>query len=736
MVASSGLVSVGASASAASVGVKSLLATAAPAVAALLGVGSAVAAFAFSGHKGSKEIPKLADSFKELEERAKAAGDSIKGVADALKYGAFAAPMTELDKKTQALTDAQNKLTKAQKDYEEATRAQVEAAKYAGMGGSGYASPSKAGILAAEAAHKNALAEYNDVVAKMIDAAREEQKKESERLEEQIKAFEKIQEHAKDTEANEVIEKQISILTAKIEEAKEKEEKAAKETADTAAERAKEEKLKALGVLNYLKKAENASAAMGTTIAEFNQTVKKWGKSVESGELTQEELNGAVREYKKDVVARLGQDIGVDFSKLEAELGKVSPFGEIKKAFKEAAAQLGKNVGVDFSKLEAELGKTLPFGELKKTLKDAADRLGLDIGSGLSKLEAEFKKDSPFGELKKALDAKIISEREYEYGMRELFKKNIEASSTLEEYKVQLEALSEAHKNSAISEESYRELDELLKKKNAAALEQLTNARRAKAEQELSVDFRLLEKSAVERYADDLKQLEELRKDSSITLDEYNSALKQLKDHALLSLPGLEGLMNSTKAAVTAEEKYNEVKASLTKALEKNVISEQEHNDLLKKANKQKQAQLTQDMRSRLGVDALMESLKTPLVKYREAMKEIAAAAKARAISKQERAALENKAADEYWAAMNAEKKSTDAKGIGEKEKPTSSLSGGSESLYLAQVKNSTASYQNKIQTTTENLYRTSQEALYQSQQSNWYLQELVAANGGIPVFG
>ena len=121
------------------------------------------------------------------------------------------------------------RLTKeAAEALEKARETAVQTYKYSGMsaGGMGITAPVRGReneLRDAEANRKNAWAEYNGVVAKMIDAAREEQKTEVDRLEEQLKAFRDIEEYAQGTEAQTVVQKQIGIFEEKIKEAKARE---------------------------------------------------------------------------------------------------------------------------------------------------------------------------------------------------------------------------------------------------------------------------------------------------------------------------------------------------------------------------------------------------------------------------------------------------------------------------------------------------------------------------------
>ena len=144
-------------------------------------------------------------------------------------------------------------------------------------------------------------------------------------------------------------------------------------------------------------------------------------------------------------------------------------------------------------------------------------------------------------------------------------------------------------------------------------------------------------------------------------------------------------------------------------------------------------ADKVKDARGKLGVDRLMEELKSPLEKYQETMNTIKEAAKIKAISGEERIALEERAAEDYWKAMNdAGSTMQEAAQKANKFEMAQSMSGGSEALYLAQVKNSTVNYQTRMQAATERMASLSDETLYQTQQSTMYLQMIAERETGV----
>ncbi len=737
----------------------------APAFTALGGpLGIAVAGVAAVGagimaYKASSSInDKLSDSFKELEKRAKAAGDTIKGVGDALKYGAFSdfslEISTEFQKIQKAVENAENALNKAR----ELANASSEAAQYAGMSGAGWVAAQNAPIQKAEADYKNALAEYNDVVAKMIESAREEQKTESDRLQEQLDAFKKIEQYAEGVDAQSVVQKQINVLTQKIEEAKKRE----AEQAANDLKRAQQEARKTAGIDRFL---EAPKKELELTAEALEKARKEWTDRASDFGLESAQVEEALRNYKTAVDdatrQRLAQKLGVDFGASKEELSLVERFKELKKSFDDKIVD-EKQYNVALTQLQQE-----QFKELESV----AD----SINAAKSKKKAD------------------------------------------EDYKAALDRINEDLKAQRITEAQNNELVARAKEEYASTIADL----REKAEQELGVDFGgVLKGNDFDLYQTKLSQLAALRKDETINESEYGKALEQLKDKALAALPGMTELQNATKTATTAEEKHAEALASLAAAVEKGIIDATRQNELRAQADeilkaaqkrekeaadaqrlsalgidafiaagerektareklrekmdefvaaekegiiestkmtkirasyrkqldelarqereaaKQRKEQRRLETRSRLGVDSLMEELKSPLQKYRETMNEIAAARKSSAITAAERAALENKAADDYWKAMNDLGRSfQETAQKANKFELGKSMSAGSEALYLAQVKNTTANYQSRIQATTENLYKNSRESLYQSQLTNAFLQD-IAANAAPAVFG
>ncbi|MBQ9129051.1 MAG: hypothetical protein IJY15_15000, partial [Thermoguttaceae bacterium] len=316
------------------------------------------------------------------------------------------------------------------------------------------------------------------------------------------------------------------------------------------------------------------------------------------------------------------------------------------------------------------------------------------------------------------------------------------AKSPLDAYAERVERWQTALEQGVVDQERYD-----------AAVAQLRDAARAQiAGLETS-------KSANDEYAETLQRLNEARKAELISEDErarLEAEAAKKRDEARkgeLADLGYGALLDraseldkSTDAEEkTARERYREELNKYRDALENGRITQEEFDkaqDALRKirnaeikAEEKKaaedKAKKRDETRSKLGVDALMESLKTPAEKYNETMDEIAAAANAREITAEERQALEDKAADDYWTALEennrkfGEATKSLAKAGGGKVELAKSMSSGSEALYLTKVRGITANYQNRIQSTTAEIRDVARESLWQATQTNGYLQAM-----------
>lgn len=616
--ASAGLAGVGASAKMASVGMKAFQIACGPVGIAVAAIGAGLAALTTTSHVGKTKNSELSDSFEELEKRAKAAGDSIKSVGDALKYGAFSARTSEIDAAIENVAKANEALKRAKGESAESRRkSAADAAKYVGyMGGSVYQSAEDdiaRETAKAKAAQKKAWAEYNDAVAKMVDAARQSQKTELDRLNEQLKVFKNIREYAKGTDAQNVVQKQIATLEQKIREENAKETEETEKAAQAEREKARE----ALGVLEYVQKENELRRSSAKTLEELRELNERWKKAESDGVISSEELAAAQKQAAEEF--------------------------------------LEKKYGIDLNVPEVD-----------------ADSIE-GINAGLKEIED-------------ALDSHLITQDQHDTALKELTKKKLEAIPGLQE-------LIDANETAKKAEEDY-----------------------AKA---LNIAEEYSEESPFDK--------------GDVFSQEQLDILKNGEDETLRS----------------AMIEYASAMEAAAEGLKNQVVSQETYDELVKRANEnlakaadEAAKKLKEDVRSELGIDSIMESLKSSVQKYNETMEKARKALEKDQISQEEFNALQEKLNDDLLKQSEVKddlKKEADKVKIPASEgktEPSKSMKSGSEELYLAQVKNSTSNYQSRIQSTTENLYKTSQESLWQSQQTNYYLQEMLEGSGSLAVFG
>lgn len=208
----------------------------------LIATGVAAAASAFflfnQNAKETEELSidgsfgeKVSDSFKEIARRAKEAGDSIKYVGDALKYGAFYKTGNELEeaqkKVNQTLADFDKLAEKAtgirsmqqfRDEFDGTNEGAVEIAL------KGPASKKeKEELKQSLADYDEALAEYNSIAQNLMETLRDEQKTEEEKANELKRQYENLLKYAESDEDRAAIERKINSIDEDIAESKAKE---------------------------------------------------------------------------------------------------------------------------------------------------------------------------------------------------------------------------------------------------------------------------------------------------------------------------------------------------------------------------------------------------------------------------------------------------------------------------------------------------------------------------------
>lgn len=229
------------------------------------------------------------------------------------------------------------------------------------------------------------------------------------------------------------------------------------------------------------------------------------------------------------------------------------------------------------------------------------------------------------------------------------------------------------------------------------------------------------------------------------------SALKEqeLIDAKIAAIPGLKEMLDVHAGVVSEADEYGKALETANLALEQELIDRETYNDLVNAANENlakatddAARKLRDDVRSELGIDSIMESLKSPAQKFAEQIAMAEEALKDQHITQSEFNAFQHRLEEELLGKderFKYEDKFKDVKGPElDKTSPAKSMEAGSSDLYLALVKNQTSGYQSKIQTTTENMYRLQQEALDVDKETNFYLWQLVDQRSSekLPVYG
>ena len=136
-----------------------------------------------------------------------------------------------------------------------------------------------------------------------------------------------------------------------------------------------------------------------------------------------------------------------------------------------------------------------------------------------------------------------------------------------------------------------------------------------------------------------------------------------------------------------------------------------------------------------------MESLKSPIQKYNEAVEKARVAFENNQITGEEFEAYKSKVEEDirrqYQELGGAKEKFAKEDARKKDDAPSKSMEAGSADLYLAQIKSS-QSYQSKVLNATEKMGSAIEESLDETRQTNFYLSELLAMNSAAsyPVWG
>ncbi len=456
-------------------------------------------------------------------------------------------------------------------------------------------------------------------------------------------------------------------------------------------------------------------------VVDASAAAKAWEDALKSGLVTQKAYNEAV--------AGLDSVREEYASRLNDELSEERNASNVAKAWSEA--------------LEEGLVTQRAYDEATKGL----EALQKDYAEAINEQIQGMSWEDSAKAWKEALDAGAITQEQYNAelektreSLRDQLASSIGVSVPNLEAKPQGDALTlfsdnkkkldDALASSAITQEEYNAMMEELKTKAQECIPSFGDLKKAQDKG--------LNDDVVEKYHETLREQNKLGDVGKDARDASNSALSIIKQ-----MERAGSISDETKEALNA---YNTAISRAADAFDKGAIDKEQRDAMIKQEaeklgqalQKEKEAALKaaeekkKSIRGALGIDQLIEETKTPLEKYRETMEKVDAALQEKAITVGEADLLELKAQEEYWNQMD--KLAQTAQQGAEKLELGRSSASGSESLYLAMVKNSQANFQNKIQSTTGRIATLQQNNLMESQRTNALL-ETIASAGATPVY-
>ncbi len=641
---------------------------------------------------------------------------------------------------------------------------------------------------ATENDYKNAMAEASKFIESYINEARQAEKTEVQKIKENIEGYElvkevqneHIEEARKAGESQEEIARLLADIEAverKISDLKEEEKKAA---------------IQAAGMTPYLEAALQEQKKTAPTIAEFNEILTKWQALEEEGAATQEEINRAIQKKQEEIAGQLAAALGVDAPKIEGleltgefatraeELreslknGKLSvdAYAEQMDAIRAQAKESFLDYSLQDLKSRYDSGQISAdqYAQLIQGVKSAnADKLleqldGFTDANEAARLIAqELQAGRITQQAATESEAKLAE-------IKERYAESLEASlDGTKDAGLARQKIEQALESNLITQNQYKEILSQFQAETAEQLrgafqgESLTESLEAARAWKDAVDAGVITQEAyneeLEKARASIPYYDSLSQGELIDpLKEYNESIKKLiqartpTDEATIQDEELAQLLQTlgeTSATRDALGEYNDAVKRIAAAFTSGAIQAEQRDALYGKAtdslldslNKEKAAideateKRKKTLRDSLGVDSYLDSLKTPLEKYNETVAKINEALREGAINQAEAATMEGKAQGDYWEQLDklAETAQKGAEKI-EKVELGQSSARGSESLYLAMVKNSQANFQNRIQQTTGQIANFQKQTIQEAQTTNAYLATIAGA-GGLPIF-
>ena len=392
--------------------------------------------------------------------------------------------------------------------------------------------------------------------------------------------------------------------------------------------------------------------------------------------------------------------------------------------------------------------KAKELADQQKRLADQRDALAKSLGISLDFSAVQTEEERFAADLEKLRAAYndgsglIESGEDLEEAERRLAEKYSEArfadwlagADSLSRLSEITDALTKERDEGVLSEEKYNKI-----LADAASKEQELVDAKLEAIPGLKalIDANDAEKKAAEDYAKALKIAEEYTEESPFDKGD------------VFSQEQLDVLKNGEDATLrSAMIEYASAMEAAAQGLEDEVLDRETYDELVNRANgnlakatDDYAKKLKDDVRSELGIDSIMESLKSPIQKYNEAVEKARIAFENNQITGEEFEAYRSKVEEDirrqYQELGGAKEKFAKEDARKKDDAPSKSMEAGSADLYLAQIKSS-QSYQSKVLNATEKMGSAIEESLDETRQTNFFLSELLAINSAAsyPVWG
>ena len=652
-----------------------------------------------------KGLEQYKEKAEELAKAADAAGEKLRSMNDALRFGALKQP------RANGKSDVETLIDTLRENERTGLSASQRALAEAGIGVFGKTELGRqtdlATLKAMDAlglrggAKNNSKEEREEIYAALNEyvAALKEQTKEEEsastRLANQIKDLDAI---LSTVEAGSKEQKDLEELRATLE-------KQRQEAAEAEAAAARQAARSAAGIESFINSNKDAEV----TVENYRSKLDEWSKLVEQGTVSSEELNEASTNAAASIRGKLLSKFGV-----------VLPSGvdDVLTAFQEMKAALDAGVvsqddyNATISQIQRRNAERLAqeagvvLEEPPKFADVASFQKELDIQLSNSKITLEDYNRLLNGYKKNAADSLAAQQATAANALAAAQGLDLDAAkkanAATKSFEEQLEEWRRAANEGKVSAEDLSRAE--------ASLRLAINDREEKARKEAEeAAAKAREQAFADTGLDDLKsQAQELADTTKTWKEKLDETMKKAD----------EAFMEGT---LTLED-LNEAQANYAKVVAAKTEEE-------KKAAKE-------NVRSSLGVDALMESLKSPAQKLSETITSLNEALVDSYINSDEYTALRNKAVEEYRNAVS------DFKQEEEPEPPKSERMAAGTSFsnstdfykaFIAQM--SPRSYEKKIEDTTSRIYDVQSDTYRAQLETNEWLAQLAAAPS-FEVFG